>query len=146
MAESDTPWGKISGVVALIAGVVGLAFLLLPQLDPETVHAGEIVEIRDVEYFEGSVTYNVRVHLTGFNGKTCYLSYNIRNQTLGTLATSGTAATTFTAESQDETASATVSFAAGHLAAGTYYVEFILYDDDGVTELHSSTSRTFTRS
>jgi hypothetical protein len=146
VADSDTPWGKITAVVTCIAAVAGLAFLILPQLDPESVHAGEIVGTRDVEYFPGSVTYNVRVHLTGFNGKTCYLSYNIRNQTLGTLATSGVAAATFTAESQDETASATVSVQTGHLVPGTYYIEFILYDDDGVTELHSSTSRTFTQS
>jgi hypothetical protein len=109
MAENETPWGKIAGVVGAIAAVVTLAFLILPQLDPESPHSGEIVEIRDVEYFADSVTYNVRVHLTGFNGKTCPLRFNIRNQTLGTLVVQGMDAATFRAESQDETASVDVS-------------------------------------
>jgi hypothetical protein len=142
---ADNPLKTMGIVAGGIAAVIGLAFLILPQLNPESTHAGEIVEVRDTEYLGDSVIYNVRAHLTGFNGKTCPLRFNIRNQTLGTLVVEGVDAGTYGPESQDETAALDVRVFTEPLPTGTYYVEFVLFDNDGFTELDRETSRPFNK-
>lgn len=142
----------IGAVLGLPALVLGFVFLVLPQLNPETEHSGEIVEAQITEYnvpnaqFLGN-TYSVRVRIKGFNDKRLSLGYSVRNYQGGAQVSdlADAHAATFQPESSDDTAASEVWVPIPN-AAGTYYVQFVLYDNDGTTELHQRSSATFQRS
>jgi hypothetical protein len=144
---------EILGVaMGVPAAVLSFIFLVYPQLNPQTEHSGEITEMQVTEYnvtrgqFLGN-TYSVRVRIKGFNGKRLFLGYTVRNYE-GGAEISGLAnqrALIFRPESDDDTAASEV-WSPVPAASGTYYVEFVLYDNDGSTVLDQQNSVTFQRS
>lgn len=148
MAESKetrkSPVALVTPIAVAVAAVVGVVFVLVPQLNPKEKHAGTITEVQIVQYGQRAVDFSVQVHLEGFNGKTCPLFADVRVANMGTPVAGLTdlRVGTFQPESEDDQASLNVSVPAP-TNLGQYYVQFEIRDNDGTTVLDSSNSSAF---
>lgn len=141
--------GAIGGIATAVAALVGLALLFWPNLNPLSAHAGEIESVEVTEYnvpnggYVG-IEYAVQVHLKGYNGKKNPVRYTVRSVENGTALSDMVDEPAFDhiSEGQDETATGE-AWVPIPPTSGDYYVEFILYDNDGETVLDRDTSPEF---
>lgn len=137
----------MKGVIAVIAGigvVLGVVFVVLPELDPKAKHSGEITEARILQFGPGYAVFQIQAHLEGFNGKDCPVGFTTRVVGSGAPVPGydGFLTEAFHPESQDERALLTAQLPTPQVG-GTYYVDFYLYDNDGMTILDTQSSHTY---
>lgn len=136
------PWKTLGGIVGVVGSLLGVYFLFFPE--PKDPHSGEITEVRTVEYRSDGILFSVQAHLVGFNDKPCRVAASVRFGTTGTPVPlyGDVDAGAFIPESEDDRASLE-AFVPTPTAPGQYYVEFVVYDDDGVTILDRQESASF---
>lgn len=135
---------KLGAIAAAIAAILGLVFLVDPNLRPKpspSATAGKITNVTWEQPYSGDVHYYVDVEITGYDGQTCALGYSVYTGGGQYAGLASTDAVDFQAQSNNDTGGATVAVTQPN-AAGTYYVIFTLYAPNG-TKLDVKTSPEF---
>jgi hypothetical protein len=120
---------KLGALAGAIAAVLGLIFLVWPNLRPQpspSVTSGKITQMTWEQPYGGDVHYYVDVDITGYNGQTCVLAYSVYTSNGQYTGIADTHVAYFQAQSDNDTGGATIGVSQPSLP-GSYYVLFTLY-------------------
>jgi hypothetical protein len=124
---------KLGAIATAIAAILGLIFLVWPNIKPQSspsVTSGKITEIDWEQPYDSSLHYYVDVEIVGYNGQKCTLGYSVYTANGQYSGISETDAENFQAQSNDDTGGATIAISQPRYI-GTYYVIFTLYAPNG---------------
>jgi len=137
---------KVIGAAATaIAAVLGVVFLLVPNLKPQPTPQkldGEISSVIWRQPANHDLNYDVVASIDGYSGQTCRLAWSVYESQGHYIGSADTDALDLTAERNEDRGGGPVSIPEPS-APGEYYVIFTLFAPNG-TQLDSKQSQIFT--